>query len=75
MRISRIKTGPDDPCHICHNRAIIEVTFGEKRPALRLCARDTKYLADFLNRRLEEHLAGKPIPVPRAGADDNWGNR
>jgi len=74
MRVSRIP--PKDvkePCSICHNRPIIEVTFGERLPLL-LCARDTKYLADFLNRRLAEHLAGKPVPTPRADSD-SWGNR
>jgi hypothetical protein len=75
MRVGRIP--PDETkgfCHGCHNRAVIEVVFGAPRPNLRLCGKCSKYLSDFLARRVAEHNAGTPIPTPKANSDD-WGNR
>lgn len=80
-RVSRIPAAEGKYyCHACHSKAVIQVTFGALRPPLRLCARDSKYVADFLNRRLDEHIAGTPIPAPRLGPgqfedEDNRGNR
>jgi hypothetical protein len=76
MRVSRIRPNEEKgPCTICHSRAVINVTFGPNRPALRLCFRDAKYLGDFLIRRCAEHERGDPIPEPQGARDDNWGNR
>jgi hypothetical protein len=76
MKVGRIPPGEErGTCHSCHNRAIIEVELGTQRPILRLCAKCTKYLGDFLHRRLAEYEARAPIPTPRAGRSDNWGNR
>ena len=75
MRVGRIP--PDQAkgfCHACHNRAIIDVALGTARPNLRLCGKCSKYLSDFLARRLAEHEAGSPIPTAKERAD-NWGNR
>ena len=66
MKVARIR--PEDNkgfCHDCHSRAVFDVDFGELRPRLRLCLRDAKYLVEFMQRRVAEHEAGKPIPVPR----------
>jgi len=54
---------------------VFEVDFGEKRPRLRLCLRDGKYLVEFMGRRIAEHEAGKPIPVPRQRDDQPRGIR
>jgi hypothetical protein len=81
VKISRIRADEGKWfCHGCHNRAVIEVNFGAMRAPARLCARDAKYIADFLNRRLVEHEAGAPIPAPRLGPgrfkdEDTRGNR
>lgn len=75
MRVGRIPPGEEKGfCHGCHNRAIIQASFGDKRSDLKLCGKCSKYLSDFLARRLAEHDAGTPIPTPKASAD-NWGNR
>jgi len=71
MRIKRIpKDEMRGPCHDCHNRAEFEVTFGEQRPTLRLCLRDAKYLAGFLQRRVDEHERGDPIPKSRFAQEE-----
>jgi len=70
MKVARIRPEEDKGhCHDCHSRAVFEVDFGELRPRLRLCLRDGKYLVEFMGRRIAEHEAGKPIPVPRQRDD------
>jgi hypothetical protein len=76
MRVSRIR--PEEPkgnCHNCHSRAVFDIDFGSRRPHLRLCVHDAKYMLDFLNRRVIEHEEGRPIPVPRTYDEDARGNR
>jgi hypothetical protein len=51
-------------CHSCHNRAELEVSFSEKRPLLRLCHRDGRYMAGVILSRIEEAEKGIPIPKP-----------
>ena len=65
MRIKRIPKDEHRPCHDCHNRAEIEVTFGQQRPTLRLCLRDARYLSGFMARRVAEAEADLPIPKSR----------
>jgi len=51
-------------CHSCHNRAELEVIFGEKRVPLRLCLRDGRYLGAVILSRVDEAVKGIPIPKP-----------
>ena len=65
MKIRRIpKEENRGYCHDCHSTAAIEITFGSKRPALRLCLHDARYLGGVVNSRIAEEEAGVPIPKP-----------
>jgi hypothetical protein len=65
MKIRRIPKEEDAGfCHDCHSRAELEVNFGAKRPLLRLCMRDGRYLGQVIISRIGEHEAGIPIPRP-----------
>jgi hypothetical protein len=66
-------------CHDCHSRAELEVDFGVRRPRLRLCMRDGRYLGQVVLSRIGEHEAGVPIPAPGVRVsqqdDEARGNR
>ena len=61
MKVRRLDkvTEPLGYCHDCHNRAVVEVTFGAGRPALRLCGRDGRYLIKHLTTALSNGNGGK----------------
>ena len=67
MKIRRIPKDEENRgyCHDCHSRAEIEATFGGKRPALRLCLHDARYMGGVLTSRVAEADAG--VPIPKAG--------
>jgi hypothetical protein len=81
MKIRRIPKEEDaGRCHDCHSRAELEVDFGGKRPILRLCMRDGRYLGQVILSRIGEHEQGVPIPargtrVRQDDADEARGNR
>lgn len=56
---------PSDPpaghCHDCHNTARWLLTFGAKRPDLRLCERCAKYLGGTLLDRIAERQVREPL--------------
>jgi hypothetical protein len=64
MKIRRIpKEENAGFCHDCHSRAELEYDFGGKRPPLRLCLRDGRYLGQVTLSRIGEAEAGIPIPA------------
>jgi hypothetical protein len=73
MKIFRLQPDESRFCHDCHNKAELEVDFGSKRPAVRLCAHDAGYLARVIGLRLGEIQSGAPIPKSRD--EDSKGNR
>jgi hypothetical protein len=81
MKIRRIPKDEDAGlCHSCHSRAELEVEFGSKRPLLRLCHRDGRYLGGVILSRIGEAEQGLPIPkpgerIPSQRLDDVRGNR
>jgi hypothetical protein len=66
MKIRRIPKDELDRgfCHDCHSPAELEVNFGSKRPVLRLCMRDARYMGGVVLSRVGEHEQGLPIPKP-----------
>lgn len=65
MRIGRIPN-PNVAvlCDDCHNRAELEINFGQKRPLMLLCFRCGRYLAGVVQSRIGEAERGIPIPKP-----------
>lgn len=51
-------------CNDCHNRAELEINFGQKRPAMFLCNRCGRYLGGVILSRIGEAERGIPIPKP-----------
>jgi hypothetical protein len=75
MKIRRIPKEEDGGlCHDCHSKAGLEISFGGKRPVLRLCYRDGRYLGGVILSRIGEHEQGVRIP-PRREDDEARGNR